>query len=130
MTQVKTTMMAVCGLDCATCDIRLIPLDDQAAQRAIGWYKQMGWLKEDEGVKEAIERKMYCQGCRSDRTIHWSADCPILLCCVDDKHLEHCGQCDDLFTCQHIEAFVGQDPGRHGEAIELLKQIAQEAGRS
>jgi len=122
--------MAVCGLDCGTCDIRLIPLDEQAAQRAIGWYKKMGWLKEDEGIEQALERKMYCQGCRGDRTIHWSSDCPMLLCCLDEKNLEHCGQCGKLFTCQHVEAFVGQDPGRHSEAIERLKQIAQQAGQN
>jgi len=130
MTQMETSMMAICGLDCGTCDIRLIPLDDKAAQRAMDWYKQMGWLKEDEGIEQVLERKMYCEGCRGDRTIHWSSDCPMLLCCVDEKHLEHCGQCDKLFTCQHVEAFVGQDPGRHGGAIERLKQIAQQAGQN
>jgi hypothetical protein len=52
----------------------------------------------------------------------------MLLCCVDEKHLEHCGQCAELLTCEHVEAFVNQDPGRHGGAIERLKQIAQKAG--
>ena len=130
MTQMETSLMAVCGLDCAPCDIRLIPLDDQVAQRMIGWFKQMGWLKEDEGIKETLERTMYCQGCRGDRTVHWSNNCPMLLCCVDDKHLAHCGQCNELSTCPHIDAFANQDPNRHGGAVERLKQIAREAGQS
>ena len=86
MTQHKIEMLAACGLDCGSCTIRLIPIDAEAAKGVIDWFKQMGWLKESEGVAEAIERKMYCNGCQSDRSVHWSGNCEIMLCCVDEKH--------------------------------------------
>lgn len=130
MAQAELQMMAVCGLDCSTCDIRRIPLDDQVAQRMVAWFKQMGWIKEDEGIAQVLKRKMYCHGCRSDRTIHWSKNCPMLLCCVDDKHLEHCGQCAELLTCQRIAAFVNDGQAPHREAFDRLRQMAQGAERS
>jgi hypothetical protein len=90
--------IAVCGLDCDGCAIRRAPFDDEAAESAIAWFRQMQWLTEEEGIEEVIERGMYCQGCRGDRTLHWSADCPILICCVDERKLEFCSECDD-FPC-------------------------------
>jgi len=89
----KTTdgqLIAACGLDCGSCEIRLLPTDEKAAREAIDWYRQQGWLKEDEGLAEALARKMYCCGCHGDRSIHWSADCWILHCCVDERGLPHC----------------------------------------
>ncbi len=78
MGETKKGMIAVCGLDCGGCDIRRVPNDPEAAQRVVTWFKQKGWLKEDEGVHEVIERSMYCMGCRGDRLIHWSPECWIL----------------------------------------------------
>jgi hypothetical protein len=43
-------MMAVCGLDCSACDVRLVPSDPEAAQRVVAWFHQMAWLEEaDDG---------------------------------------------------------------------------------
>jgi hypothetical protein len=75
-------MMAVCGVDCGTCDIFLVP------------------------------------------SIHWSPDCPLLQCCVDEKHLEHCAQCAQ-FVCQKLEAFATDGQARHREAVERLRRIAK-----
>ncbi|MGD2177978.1 MAG: DUF3795 domain-containing protein, partial [Anaerolineae bacterium] len=105
------------------CDIRLVPTDPDAARRVVAWFQEMEWLEEDEGVAEIIERRMYCKGCREDRTVHWSPDCPILQCCVDERHLEHCAQCD-AFVCQKLEAFATDGQEHHREAVERLKQIA------
>lgn len=52
----ETGMMAVCGLDCESCDIRLVPTDVDAAQRVADWFHEMGWLEKDEGAEEIIER--------------------------------------------------------------------------
>ncbi len=116
-------MMAVCGLDCGSCDIRLVPSDPDATQRVLAWFHEMAWLEEDEGVAEIIEREMTCKGCREDRSLHWSPECPLLICCVDEKGLKHCAQCSD-FVCEKIEAFADESP-RHKEAVERLKRIAQ-----
>ncbi len=126
-TQVSISMMAVCGLDCGSCDIRLLPFDPAAAQRIVAWFRERGWLREDEGVSEVIERKMYCMGCRGDRTVHWSPDCALLKCCVDERHLEHCGQCAELFTCERLEAFANEHQ-RYREAVDRLRMMVGDAG--
>jgi hypothetical protein len=67
---------------------------------------------------------MYCKGCREDRSLHWSPECPLLICCVDERHLEHCAQCED-FLCEKLEAFAGDGQPHHKEAVERLSRIAQ-----
>lgn len=52
----------------------------------ISWFKKEKWLKEDEGLKEVLDKRMYCKGCHGDRSIHWSSNCCILKCCVDEKY--------------------------------------------
>ena len=89
----KSETIAACGLDCGSCSIRRYPSDKAAAAEVIGWFKQEGWLKENEGVAEAIERKLVCCGCHGDRNAHWSGDCWILHCCVDAKGLKNCSEC-------------------------------------
>ena len=74
----KSSMMAACGLDCGPCVIRLAPSDANAARTVVHWFRKEGWLADDEGIQQAIERKMYCTGCLGDRDTHWSADCWIL----------------------------------------------------
>jgi hypothetical protein len=71
-----------------------------------------------------VERGMYCKGCREDRSLHWSPDCPLLTCCVDEKHLEHCAQCAE-FVCEKLEAFANDGQAHHRDAVERLKRIAK-----
>lgn len=123
MTRIRSEMMGACGLDCGTCEIRQAPHDAEAAGVVVRWFQEMGWLDEDEDITEVIERGMYCTGCRGDRSLHWSPDCPILLCCVDERHLEHCGQCEG-FVCETLEAFANDGQAQHGEAVERLRRIA------
>ncbi len=113
--------VAVCGLDCATCDIRLLPTDAAAAGRVIGWFRNQGWLEENEGMPEVIERCMYCKGCRGDRAVHWSADCEILRCCVDEKGLEFCYECDE-FVCNRLGEWA-QRGSKYAEGVERLKRM-------
>lgn len=115
-------MISVCGLDCGSCDIRRMPTDPDAAQRIVTWFRDMGWLAKDEGVVEAIEREMYCLGCRGDRSVQWSPDCAIRHCCVDERHLEHCGQCAELLTCERLDAFAHDGVPNHQEAVERLRR--------
>jgi hypothetical protein len=122
MVQDNVEMLAACGLDCGPCPIRRIPLDADAAEQMIGWFKKMGWLEESEGVDEAIERGMYCTGCQGDRATHWSGNCEILLCCVDERDQQHCGQCAELMSCETLDAFAGDEQGHHREAVLRLRQ--------
>jgi len=114
-------MMAACGLLCGECDIRRMPLDDEAARITIDWYREMGWLTKDEGVKEAVEKNMICTGCHGDRSTHWSPDCWILKCCVGTKDLKHCHQCTD-FPCEKLKEWSKQNAG-YTKAFERLKQL-------
>ena len=97
----KLNWLAACGLDCETCEIRLAPHDGDAADVILKWFRSMGWLKEDEGMDEVIERRMYCTGCHGNRETHWSADCWILTCCVDDRGLNNCSECE-VFPCDRL----------------------------
>jgi hypothetical protein len=123
--EATSRMIAACGLDCTTCDIRLVPSNEEAAARIVSWFKEMGWLEEGEGVPEIIERSMYCQGCRGDRAVHWSADCWILQCCVDEKGLQHCFQCD-AFPCGRLEEWSKGNKG-YAAALNRLREMADAA---
>jgi len=116
-------MIAVCGLDCENCDIRKVPTDAEAAQRIVAWFKEMGWLKESEGVAEVIERAMYCRGCRGDRSVHWSADCWILQCCVDDKGLAFCYECE-VFPCGQLSEWAKENTS-YTQALARLRQMRE-----
>jgi|GEM_PF-1054079 hypothetical protein len=117
----KSETIAACGLDCGSCSIRRFPSDKAAAAEVIGWFKQEGWLKENEGVAEAIERKLVCCGCHGDRNAHWSADCWILRCCVDAKGLKNCSECT-TFPCARLVEWSKTDES-YGKAFDRLRSM-------
>lgn len=104
----KRNWGAACGLNCETCEIRLAPHDADAAEGVMKWFRSMAWLKEDEGMDEVIERRMYCTGCHGSRETHWSADCWILICCVDDHNLNNCSECE-TFPCDRLLEWSGEN---------------------
>ncbi|MBN2172089.1 MAG: DUF3795 domain-containing protein [Candidatus Krumholzibacteriota bacterium] len=114
-------MMAACGLDCGTCEIRLAPTDPAAARIFVDWLKQQGRLAEGEGMPEVMERKMYCTGCLGDRDTHWAADCWILACCVDRHGLTNCSECGS-FPCDRLVEWSGQNDG-YAAALARLKEL-------
>ena len=122
----KKEMIAVCGLDCGSCEIRRAPNEPDVAQRLVAWFKKEGWLKEDEGISEVIERRMYCRGCRGDRSVHWSADCWILKCCVDDKGHEFCYECN-MFPCERLSEWAKQS-NDYSQALQRLKKMKEKRG--
>lgn len=112
-------IIAACGLICESCDIRRIPFDSEAAGRMVKWFRTQGWIEENEGIEEIISRKMYCKGCRGDRSVHWSPECPILICCVDEKGYEGCHECSD-FPCEKLEEQAEQGE-KYREALDRLR---------
>ena len=114
-------MMAACGLDCGTCVIRLAPADPAAAETLLGWFRKEGWLGEDEGMAQVLERKMYCTGCLGDRGTHWSADCWILVCCVDERGHNNCSECE-AFACDRLVQWAKECDG-YGEALVRLRKL-------
>ncbi|MHC4599256.1 MAG: DUF3795 domain-containing protein [Planctomycetota bacterium] len=111
--------LAACGLDCGSCDIRRVPEDSRAAETVVAWFHREGWLKPEEGLAEVLERKMYCTGCHGDRAVHWSADCWILKCCVDEKGFAHCDACSE-FPCDRLTEWAKGNEG-YAAALEKLK---------
>jgi len=114
--------IAVCGLDCGACDIRQAPFDPAAAERIVAWFRERKWLSEEDGIDAVLERSMYCRGCHGDRTVHWSPECPILTCCVDEQGLEFCSQCE-TFPCERLtERAQGNE--RYARALQRLQQMS------
>ena len=121
-----SSWMAACGLDCGSCEIRLAPVDEAAAQVLVDWFRRQGWLGEGEGMAQIIERQMYCTGCLGDRQVHWSADCWILECCVDRRGHDHCARCES-FPCPRLVAWAGQDEA-YGAALARLTELHRTSG--
>ena len=122
----KNDWIAACGLDCETCEIRRLAFDEAAAEACVAWYREMGWLAAEEGVEEALARGMTCNGCRGDRSVHWSVSdqgtCWILECCVDRNGHDTCSQCVE-FPCDRLVEWSNQNDG-YGKALARLKEMA------
>jgi hypothetical protein len=56
---------------------------------------------------------------------HWAANCWILKCCVDDKELEYCYECE-LFPCGRLSEWAGE----REQYAEALKHLQQMGGRA
>lgn len=112
--------IAACGLDCQSCEIRLAPTDPAAARVVIAWFREQGWITEREGMKQVIEQKMYCTGCLGDRQTHWSNDCWILKCCVDQRGFTNCSLCEE-FPCDKLVVWGQQNEGYTAALARLRK---------
>lgn len=78
-----------------------------------------------------MERGPHCLGCRGDRSTHWSLDCWILKCCVDERGPELCCEYHD-FPCEQLGEWAAQSAG-YTEALNRLHRMRGEAtgwGRS
>jgi hypothetical protein len=131
---VEQRWIAACGLDCKACDIRRIPLDDSALETCAAWFREMGWLKANEGKAEILDRGMYCTGCKGDRSIHWSVDaggrvtCWILECCVDRKGLAFCSECSE-FPCERLVTWSRENES-YASAFARLESMHSDARRA
>ena len=111
-------MIAVCGLDCSSCDIRLATTDENLAKKVAEWFKK--------DLNEEIRPEdIYCFGCKGDRKKHWSPDCWILKCCVDERGLDFCYECEN-FACERLEEWAKQNEG-YGNALARLRRLKETA---
>lgn len=114
-------MMGACGLDCTTCEIRTALTDSSAASVLVDWLRSQGLLSEAESMPEVLDRGLYCTGCLGSRATHWSSDCWILNCCVDDKGLRDCAQCD-TFPCARLADWASQNDS-YAQALSALRRL-------
>lgn len=84
----NTSGRAVCGVNCQECAIYKAPFDSQAADLLLSWFKEMNVIGRKQGVEDLMDAGPYCKGCLGPRANHWSPDCFILQCCVDEKRVD------------------------------------------
>lgn len=111
----KNAMIAACGLNCSTCGIHLAESNRETAERLAKDFSSKGI------IADAKPEMFRCDGCRGDRSRHWSPDCWILKCAVDDKGLEYCSHCSD-FPCSKLEEWSNEREG-YKKALNYLKSM-------
>lgn len=114
----RMSMIAVCGIRCGECDIYRASNDLRIAKRVADWFKRA------RNVEIRLE-DVRCTGCRGDRTLHWSPDCWILACAVDEKGLKFCHECEE-FPCTKLERWANTGK-KYEDALAWLK--AKSRGR-
>ena len=106
-------LIAICGLDCGSCEARLATVRDDDALRekvAKSWSELNG--------AEITPEMINCEGCRIDgaKTPFCESLCPIRQCALG-KGLETCGSCIEMQDCGKLGMIVGSNPA----ALENLK---------
>ncbi len=112
----ETSAIAVCGLDCAECDIFQAARDPALAERLVERFKARGRT-------DATPAWFQCQGCRGDRARCWSDDCWIWQCCVAGRQLDSCARCAD-FPCSKLAGWAAGS-ARYTRALECLRALAR-----
>ena len=98
--------------------------DLKTAEKWVGQFREWKVIKEDEGAEEIMAKGPYCKGCRGDRSRHWSAECWILKCCVDDKGLSNCSQCGE-FPCVKLTEWSKERPRTAAKRHEAARRAAR-----
>jgi len=106
-------VIAVCGLDCSECDIYKASTEPSLARKIADAINRRGGKVSADIIK--------CAGCRGERSQHWSGNCKLLNCCVDDKGHESCHECEE-FPCFQLEEWARRS-ARYGEALRRLKGL-------
>ena len=124
MKETEERIIAVCGLELHWVSPAPGIARRQGSSPDAGrWWHAEGWLEEGEGVDEVLARGPHCLGCRGDRSKHWSANCWILQCCVDEKGLASCHACD-AFPCERLVEWSKESP-EYAEALNRLQSMRE-----
>lgn len=115
-------MIAVCGLDCGSCEARLATqANDEAAKERIA----AKWREEfhHPGIDAAY---VTCDGCLTvgGRLGGYCKVCEIRTCGVA-RGLPNCAHCDDFDTCEKLAAFLKIAP----PARATLEEIRQHTNK-
>ncbi len=105
-------MLAPCGIDCSKCRIRNAKSQPEIMKSVLDWFR-------DERNIDLAPEKVACDGCLGDRGKHWSAECGILKCSVDDHRLASCSDCSE-FLCERLLRW-GQAGPKYAAAVDRLK---------
>jgi hypothetical protein len=116
--------VAACGLICEQCSIYRIPFDQTAAQEMRQWFIKNGWIEDTVSLEEFISQGPYCTGCHGSLETHWSPDCTIRHCCIEEKDLINCSHCTE-FPCDKLQSWAQTDEA-YSEAIDRLEKMKRE----
>ena len=97
--------IAVCGLDCESCEARLATVtNDETLRRKVA-----ALWSELNGV-EITPDMINCAGCRIDgvKTPYCDTLCPIRQCAMG-KGYETCGDCGEVRTCEKAGMILGNN---------------------
>ncbi len=111
----QAELIAICGLDCAACDIYRASQDAAIAQKLTERFRS-------QGHPDAQPSWFHCNGCLGDRGQCWSGDCWIWQCCAGQRGLERCSACPE-FPCQRLQEWAAKG-SRYSAALERLKGMA------
>jgi len=103
----------------------LLPESREAQNRLFPWFRREKWLGESEGIKEVIDKRIYCKGCAVDKEIFWGKNCEIALCCKNTKKLSNCSECN-TFPCDKFKKWLDSHPpeaSKYKKAYEYLLQL-------
>jgi hypothetical protein len=114
--ETRRSLIAPCGLDCATCDIRRAGQDPALAKRLAEQFRARGHAN-------AVPEWFHCDTCRGDMGRCWSDDCWIQRCCVVERRLEHCGQCGQ-FPCTRLAERAARNE-RYAAALQRLREMGK-----
>ena len=97
--------LAICGLNCETCEARLATVQNDETLRE----KVAKLWSELNGV-EITPEMIHCVGCRVDgvKTPYCESLCPIRQCALR-KGLETCGGCAEGKTCETVGMILGNN---------------------
>lgn len=107
--------IAVCGLNCETCDARIATANNDDALRV----KVAKLWSELNGV--AITPDMIsCDGCRRNgrKTPYCESLCPIRRC-AQEKAVSTCAGCEEMLTCEKVGMIIGNNPDARKNLMEL-----------
>ncbi len=98
-------LIAICGLDCETCEARIATINNDEALRA----RVAKHWSEVNGV-EITPAVSHCAGCRSGgaKTPFCASLCPIRQCALG-RGCETCGGCGEMETCETLSMITGNN---------------------
>lgn len=105
--------IAFCGLDCETCEARMVTIQNDDALR-----KKVAKLWSELNSVEITPEMINCVGCRIDgvKTPYCESLCPIRQCAVK-KGMETCGNCSEMESCEKLGAITEHN----SDALKRLK---------
>jgi hypothetical protein len=106
-------VISVCGLDCTQCKIYQAPNNPKIADRLVKIFDKM-W----DNVKP---EDFHCSTCKGPLLECWTKECWIRYCCINDRKLEYCYQCQD-FPCKGLEKRAKKNK-RYLIALNNLKKM-------